>query len=204
MIPILYTFRRCPYAMRARMALHASGIDVAFREVLLRDKPACMLLASPKGTVPVLIQPDGRVIDESWDIMQWALQQQDPENWLGTDQTYALAAQPLIANNDQYFKPYLDRYKYADRYPAQSRLSYRMQAEIHLSPLESRLCYSPYLLGDTLSIADAALFPFIRQFAKVDQDWFAQAPYPALRDWLNGISNSPRFAAIMQKQTPFR
>lgn len=190
--------------MRARMALHASGLAVAFREVLLRDKPASMLLASPKGTVPVLLLPDGRVIDESWDIMLWALQQQDPESWLGTDQTYALAAQPLINTNDQHFKPYLDRYKYADRYPAQSRLSYRMQAEIHLSPLEANLCRSPYLLGESLSIADAGLFPFIRQFAEVDQDWFAQAPYPALRNWLTDISNSPRFAAIMQKHTPWQ
>lgn len=186
------------------MALHASETSYQLREIVLRNKPACMLAVSPKGSVPVLLLPDGRVIDESWDIMQWALRQRDPENWLGGHQQFLADAQPLIARNDGHFKRYLDRYKYADRYPEQSRGDYRAQAEIFLQQLERRLNTTHYLLGSTLSIADAALFPFIRQFAEVDREWFAQAPYPALRGWLENISASARFAAVMQKHPPWQ
>lgn len=198
-LPILYSFRRCPYAMRARLALHASGIAYELREVELRNKPACMLAASPKGSVPVLVLVDRRVIDESWDIMQWALRRHDPENWLGECDAYLLAAAPLILTNDGSFKFYLDRYKYADRYPEQSRLTYRSGGEIFLQQLEGNLRTTRYLLGNAMSVADAAIFPFIRQFAAVDQDWFLRAPYPLLRIWLTEISDSPRFAAIMHK-----
>lgn len=186
--------------MRARMALHASGVAVELREVELRDKPDHMLAVSPKGSVPVLLLPDGRVIDESWDIMQWALNLHDPEGWLGDHESCLLAAAPLIRTNDASFKQSLDRYKYADRYPEQSRTEYRTEGEVFLQQLEDSLRVTRYLLGDALSIADAGIFPFIRQFAEVDKQWFAQAPYPLLRIWLAGILDSPRFAAIMQKQ----
>lgn len=185
--------------MRARMALHAGGVAVELREVELRNKPDHMLAASPKGSVPVLVLPDGRVIDESWDIMQWALLQHDPEGWLGEQRAFVHAAEPLIRTNDTGFKQSLDRYKYADRYPEQSREDYRVQGEFFLQELEDSLRVTRYLLGDALSIADAGIFPFIRQFAEVDKQWFAQAPYPSLRTWLAGILDSPRFAAIMQK-----
>lgn len=183
--------------MRARMALHASGIAVELREVDLRDKPDHMLAASPKGSVPVLVLPDGRVIDESWDIMQWALNLHDPEGWLGVQDAYLLAAEPLIHANDGSFKQSLDRYKYADRYP--DRLAYRTDGEVFLQQLEDRLSATRYLLCNTPSIADAAIFPFIRQFAEVDKEWFGRAPYPLLRIWLAEFSDSPRFAAVMRK-----
>lgn len=190
--------------MRARMALHASGLAIELREVALRNKPACMLAASPKGSVPVLLFPDGRVIGESWDIMQWALRQRDPENWLGSNEDYLSAAQPWIEINDAHFKLHLDRYKYPDRHPGNVREHYRAQGEIFLQQLEQRLNIHRHLLGAHFSIADAALFPFVRQFAEVDKDWFAHAPYSALRDWLHEIIVSLRFAEIMQKQPPWQ
>lgn len=199
MPPVLYSFRRCPYAMRARLALYASGVAVELREVTLRDKPASMLAASPKGSVPVLVLPDESVIDESWDIMQWALHQRDPEGWLGKDDSCVAAAIPLIDENDTTFKNSLDRYKYADRYPEHPQSHYRSQAEAFLSKLESRLRAAPFLLGDDFSIADAAVFPFIRQFAEVDKIWFAQAPYGSLQRWLKDFLDSGHFAAVMKK-----
>jgi glutathione S-transferase len=198
---ILYTFRRCPYAIRARLALHASGVTVEIREVTLRDKPASMLEASPKGSVPVLVLPDGRVIDESWDIMQWALHQNDPEVWLGKNGSHADAAAPLVTENDTTFKYYLDRYKYADRYLEHTQIHYRSEAEEFLLRLENRLCATRYLLGDTMSIADVAIFPFIRQFAEVDKYWFGQSPYASLQRWLTDFLDSERFAAVMNKYT---
>lgn len=202
MPPILYSFRRCPYAIRARLALYVSGTAIELREVVLRNKPASMLEKSPKGSVPVLVLPEGHVIDESWDIMIWALQQHDPDNWLGKNHAYVDAAAPLINENDTSFKDDLDRYKYPDRYPEQSQIQYRMQGEIFLQRLEDRLCVTPYLLGDTLSIADAGIFPFIRQFADVDKDWFSQAPYASLRHWLKNLLNSVLFDAVMKKSPP--
>ena len=199
MLPILYSFRRCPYAMRARLALYASGVAVELREVSLRAKPASMLAASPKGSVPVLVLPDGRVIDESWEIMQWALHQHDPEGWLGQDNSFIAAAAPLIIENDTTFKYHLDRYKYADRYPEYSRSHYRAGAEIFLGQLENRLCATHFLLGDAMSIADVAIFPFIRQFAAVDKNWFAQAPYPSLQRWLDIFLGSELFDEVMKK-----
>lgn len=199
MYPILYSFRRCPYAMRTRLALHVSGITVEVREVSLRNKPESMLLASPKGSVPVLTLPDGKVIDESWDIMQWALRQHDPDSWLGKNEVYLDAAIPLLGENDSTFKAALDRYKYFERYPERPQIFYRAQGEVFLQQLEARLHTTQHLLGDTPSIADAAIFPFIRQFAEVDQDWFTQSPYPALQCWLANFSHSNIFAAVMKK-----
>lgn len=199
MHPILYTFRRCPYAMRARLALHVSGVAIEMREVSLRNKPPSMLLASPKGSVPVLVLPDGSVIDESWDIMQWALRQHDPDNWLGENDAYLNAAKPLLHENDTTFKVALDRYKYFERHPAHSQSFYRVQGEAFLQQLETRLRTTQYLLGDTPSIADAAIFPFIRQFAEVDADWFAQPPYSFLRQWLSRFLDSKEFFAVMKR-----
>ena len=183
--------------MRARMALHASGLEYELREVDLKNKPAHMLEVSPKGSVPVLILPDGKVIDESYDIMQWALRRNDPENWLGEDESLLIESLPLVAENDTGFKKALDGYKYA--VSPDSRISFQVKGEEFLKKLEERLASSRHLLGDNASIADAAIFPFIRQFAAVDASWFADSPYPALRLWLSGIVNSQRFAAVMKK-----
>jgi glutathione S-transferase len=199
MLPILYSFRRCPYAMRARLALYASGVAVELREVSLRAKPASMLAASPKGSVPVLVLPDGRVIDESWEIMQWALHQHDPEGWLGQDNSFIATASPLIIENDTTFKYHLDRYKYAERYPEYPRSHYRSEAQVFLQQLENRLHMTRFLLGDAMSVADVAIFPFIRQFAAVDKNWFAQAPYPLLQYWLDIFLSSELFDAVIKK-----
>jgi len=190
--------------MRARLALHASGVAIELREVALRSKPENMLAVSPKGTVPVLVLPDGRVIDESWEIMLWALHQHDPDGWLGNDDACVDAATALIIENDTTFKNNLDRYKYPDRYPEHTQTHYRTQAEIFLQGLENRLRAAPCLLGDTLSIADAGVFPFVRQFAGVDKDWFAQAPYASLHRWLKNFLISERFAAVMKKYPPWQ
>ncbi len=197
--PILYSFRRCPYAMRARSALIAAGIDVELREVVLRDKPAEMIAVSPKGSVPVLVLPDGRVIDESWDIMLWALRHNDPDNWLGEDEGFVQSSLPLLQHNDSNFKRALDKYKYPERHPELSRAEHRANGETFLLQLERRLETSACLLGEHFSIADASLLPFVRQFAAVDNDWFTAAPYPALRLWLTGFTRSNLFTRVMQK-----
>lgn len=188
--PILYSFRRCPYAMRARMALLASGTTCEIREVKLREKPAEMIAASPKGTVPVLVLSDGPVIDESLDIMRWALRRNDPERWLEGDDA------ELIAINDGAFKYHLDRYKYPDRYPS-SPVDHRAQAVTILDELEQRLTQRAYLCGDERRLTDAALMPFVRQFAATDRDWFDAQPLPSLQRWLATMLASPLFAEAM-------
>ena len=190
---MLYSFRRCPYAMRARMALRYSGVPLTTVEVSLKAKPVEMLALSPKGTVPVLVCADGRVIEQSLDIMRWALAQKDPDNWLGPDSA------ALIEENDHVFKTHLDRYKYAIRYPEQPMEHYRAQGEQFLQHLEDLLGHAPYLAGDRLSLADVALAPFIRQFAHVDREWFEQAPYPHLRVWLERFLASALFTSVMAK-----
>lgn len=192
---VLYSFRRCPYAMRARMALRYSGVAVQIIEVSLKAKPAEMLALSPKGTVPVL-SVDGRVIDESLAIMRWALAQNDPEGWLLGDDR---ATQALIEENDQGFKHQLNRYKYAERYPEQPMEHYRAEGEVFLMKLEGLLAEQEYLLAGHLSLADVALAPFVRQFAHVDREWFGRAPYPRLRAWLQRFLESPLFIAVMAK-----
>ncbi|WP_435036306.1 glutathione S-transferase [Pseudomonas neuropathica] len=191
----LYSFRRCPYAMRARMALRYSGVAVDIVEVSLKAKPAEMLAISPKGTVPVL-NADGRVIDESLEIMRWALAQHDPQNWLLEDD--ARIAE-LIEANDQVFKVHLNRYKYAERYPEQPMEVYRAEGALFLQRLEELLTDREYLLADHLSLADVALLPFVRQFAHVDREWFAQTPYVRLQAWLQRFLESELFTSIMKK-----
>jgi glutathione S-transferase len=195
-LPILYSYRRCPYAMRARMALWAAQVQVELREVSLREKPQHLLQISPKATVPVLQLPDGTVLEQSLDIMHWALQQNDAQGWLSVDIAQADA---LISTTDGEFKKALDRYKYPDRYPEQSPLFYREQGEQFLQRLETALAGHRYLLGDAASIADVAIFPFIRQFAAVDSEWFAQSAYGNLRVWLARWVESALFDEVMQK-----
>jgi len=192
-LPTLYSFRRCPYAIRTRMAIAYSGIPVELREVVLKDKPAELLQASPKATVPVLILPNGTVLDESRDIMHWALNQHDPNRWL----KYPNNA--LIHTNDESFKSSLDCYKYAERFPEQDQKYYRSQAEVFLQTLESRLEQQAFLTDDDISITDIAIFPFIRQFAHVDLTWFEAAPYPQLQRWLQYHLQSKLFLSVMQK-----
>jgi glutathione S-transferase len=195
----LYSFRRCPYAMRARMALRYSGVAVDIVEVSLKAKPAEMLALSSKGTVPVL-SVDGRVIDESLAIMHWALAQNDPQDWLLKDDPAGQAQiTALIEANDQVFKVHLNRYKYAERYPEQPMEVYRAQGEVFLRQLDELLQGRDYLLAEHPSLADVALMPFIRQFAHVDREWFAQTPYVRLQDWLQRFLESGLFTGVMHK-----
>ncbi|MND71358.1 hypothetical protein D3C80_628830 [compost metagenome] len=196
---ILYSFRRCPWAMRARLALRYSECPVEIREVSLKAKPAELLALSPKGTVPVL-SADEQVLDESLDIMRWALARHDPQDWLlRADPEAAQAADALIARNDRDFKVQVNLYKYAERYPEHSREYYRAQAEAWLAELDERLAQRAYLFADHPSLADAALLPLMRQFAGVEPDWFASAPYPHLRGWLQGWLESALFKAVMAR-----
>lgn len=190
---ILYSFRRCPYAMRARLGLALSEKSVQLREIILKNKPEAMIQASPKGTVPVLIEKDGHVIDESLDIMKWALEGSQLLN--SATSTMHL----LIKENDDVFKGWLDKYKYADRYPEHSELYYREKGEIFLEKLEQQLTNSNRLFGDEYSFADLAILPFIRQFAFVDIDWFKQSKYQRVRDWLTTFIDSALFHSIMKK-----
>ena len=197
--PTLYSFRRCPYAMRARMAVRYAGCAVEIVEVSLKAKPVEMLERSPKGTVPVLVLGD-QVLDQSLDIMRWALAQSDPDDWLMADDEVArLLIADLIARNDGPFKTSLDQYKYAVRYPEFSQEEYRQRGEVFLSELEDRLGSQLFLVSDHLTLADVALAPFVRQFCFVDPEWFWQSPYPKLREWLQRFLESALFIQAMQK-----
>lgn len=199
-LPRLYTFRRCPYAMRARMALLQAGRDFEAVEVSLRDKPAALLALSPKATVPVLQLPDGRVIEESWDIMRWALAAPDSQDW------WVRAQSPenleLIRRNDGDFKYHLDRWKYPQRYSHETLTpdaSRDRALDVLLRPLEARLQSTPFLGGATPCATDLAVMPFVRQFAAVDPAWFAALDLPSVRSWLNGWLVNPLLAACMVK-----
>ncbi len=197
MRPILYSFRRCPYAIRARMALCYSGIEVDHREILLKDKPASMLAASPKGTVPVLVLDDGIVIDESVEIMHWALKNNDPDRWWREESATEILA--LVNENDFGFKTHLDHYKYWQQFPEQSRTDYREAGEGFLALLERMLEQEEFILDREMTFADMAIFPFIRQFALVDKPWFDQTPYPHLHIWLESLLESSLFLRVMEK-----
>ncbi|WP_022682423.1 glutathione S-transferase [Sphingobium bisphenolivorans] len=197
MNPVLYSFRRCPYAMRARMALIASGQRVELREVVLRDKPEAMIAASPKATVPVLVLPEGGVIDESLDIMRWALAGHDPEGWLSGDDA------ALITSNDGPFKQHLDRYKYATRYRSDPQ-AHRAEAVRMLMDLEVRLSRNIFLCGDRRMLSDIAIFPFVRQFAATEPDWFAGQPLTRVRAWLDGLVRSALFSRAMLRLPAWR
>jgi len=196
--PLLYTYRRCPYAMRARMALLHGGIDFDAHEIALRDKPAAMLQASPKGTAPVLLLPDGRVIEQSLDVMQWALTQPDADGWWQRAQTPA--CQALTSVVDGEFKQRLDAYKYPERYPDADRHAERAQAvRCLLQPLEQHLAAHRYLGGEAPCASDLAIFPFVRQFRAVDEAWFEAQALPATQRWLHGWLQSALFERCMKK-----
>lgn len=204
-LPILYSYRRCPYAMRARMALKLADIDVQIREISLRNKPAHLLQVSPKGTVPVLILANGTVIEESLEIMFWALNNHAlGANIHAGDEACMLE---LIADNDGGFKKALDGYKYPERYPNLTQQDYRAQGELFLQKLENLLIKHDYLISNRLSIADIAIFPFVRQFVAVDNIWFAGdhkvQPYPKLNIWLNQLVESDLFISVMEKQSAY-
>lgn len=181
------------------MALCYTDLEREHREILLKNKPAAMLQASPKGTVPILVLPNGQVIDESLDIMYWALSQKDDDQWIPEDQEQQDAIKKLIRENDNSFKQHLDRYKYADRFPEHPQEFYRAQGELFLHTLEERLSKAHYLMGEKMTLADAAIAPFIRQFAHVDREWFYQSSYPNLIRWLKVFLESELFAEVMVK-----
>ena len=198
----LYSFRRCPYAMRARLGILFAELQVELREITLKNKPSQMLAISPKGTVPVLQLVDGTVIEESREIMIWALEQQDPQGLL--DAEVLQQANALIDKNDNEFKYWLDRYKYADRHTDMTQTEYRQKGEIFLQVLEELLTKNPYLLGKTVTIADIGIMPFVRQFAHVDRDIFYSLPYPNLQRWLQDWLQHPFFLQTMTKFQPWQ
>lgn len=196
MKPILYSYRRCPYAMRARIALKYAGIRVEHREIALREKPTSMLLISPKGTVPVLCV-DRLVLDQSLGIMRWAIDQSDPDGWKNVDIDIS---QAWVAKNDGPFKVLLDRYKYPERFPELNQVDiFNSAIDLMLLPMETTLQSSLCLMGSKMSWVDAAIFPFIRQFAAVNPDNFEALPFIALKKWLNQHLESELFHSVMGK-----
>jgi len=198
-LPILYSFRRCPYAMRARLAVASSGQSYELREVVLRYKVEEFLQTSPSATVPTLKTIEGEVIDESLDIMIWALSHHDPEGWLSPDTGSLANMIELIKVADGDFKSALDRYKYATRYEGADSMTERAKASVFLQELGNRLQNSSYLFGDKITLADMAIAPFVRQFANVDRDWFDAQDWPHLLRWLGCFLRSDRFNSIMDK-----
>ncbi|WP_375253857.1 glutathione S-transferase [Yoonia sp.] len=197
--PILWTFRRCPYAMRARLAIQSSGRQVALHEILLKDKPEPFLAASPKGTVPV-VQDGDRVIEESRDVMLWALEHGDPEDWLEMD----AAGHALIDACDGPFKQALDHTKYAVRFPDLDEAAERAKAMEFLNHLNERLSENPFLTGPKRTLADMAILPFVRQFANTDRAWFDAQGLVPLTNWLEAFLASDRFRAVMKKYPPWQ
>lgn len=205
-LPRLYSFRRCPYAMRARLGILFADLQVELREIVLRNKPEQMLAISPKGTVPVLELSESagskhQIIEESREILEWALEQNDPQGLLTVEPETASA---LIDQNDNEFKQWLDRYKYADRHPQMTQLEYRQKGEEFLQVLEELLAKNKYLLGGNISMADIGIMPFVRQFAHVDRDVFYSLPYPNLQQWLNDWLGHPAFKRVMVKYPPWQ
>jgi glutathione S-transferase len=198
-LPILYSFRRCPYAMRARLALAISGQACELREVVLKTKPAELLEASAKASVPVLVLPSGEVIDQSLDIMRWALRLNDPAQWLSAQPEQAAQVQALIDDCEQTFKQHLDRYKYPSRYDGAVALQHRAAAADWLTQLAQQLSAEGWLLGPAASLADMAIAPFVRQFAQTDPHWFEQQDWPTLQTWLKRIVSSGLFESVMHK-----
>ena len=230
--PILYSFRRCPYAMRARLALAASGQQCELREVVLRNKPQALYQASPKATVPVLVLGDGQVLEQSLDIMLWALGRNDPQDWLAPDRQGPDAMLALVAECDGAFKHHLDRYKYPQRYagepgaggradaatsanagiaassdmdgsPVQAAAAHRAEAACWLMKLERMLEQDAFLFGHHAALADMAIAPFVRQFAHVDAGWFQAQPWPRLSAWLAAWMDSGLFGRVMKKYAPW-
>lgn len=198
MTPVLYSFRRCPYAMRARLAIASAGLQCELREILLRDKAPEFLAASPKGTVPVVVVGD-TVIEESLDIMRWALAQNDPDGWLDMPDT----GWEWIARWDAEFKPHLDRTKYANRYPDEDTGDARSNANIHLQALNDAMV-GPFIFGERATLADYAMLPFVRQFANIDRTKFDTQPWVKVHNWLGQFLDSDQFEQIMTKYPKWR
>jgi glutathione S-transferase len=197
--PVLYSFRRCPYAMRARLALLASDTVCELREVVLARKPAALLQTSPKATVPVLVLPDGPVLEQSLDIMLWALRRNDPRQWLPAGEQDWITALQLIAQCDGDFKAQLDRYKYPNRYALPDGQSHRTAGAQFLHMLNDRLACHSHLMGAHFGLADAAIAPFVRQFAHTDPTWFADQDWPALQQWLAAFEASGDYTKVMER-----
>ena len=197
--PILYSFRRCPYAMRARLALAASGFLVELREVILRDKPIEMLEASPKGTVPVMLLPQGDVLEESRDIMNWVLAQADLEGWIDFPESELVEMAKLIDEGDGPFKAALDAYKYGSRDEMIDTSNDRSTGAEFIKKLDGMLDNKSFLFDEKFSVADGSILPFIRQFAHVDKEWFWAQDWPNVIRWLEAFLESERFKAIMTK-----
>ena len=206
-LPVLYSFRRCPYAMRARLALHASGVAFEHREVVLKHKPAHMLALSPKGTVPVLwlrSAAGDQVLEQSLDIMLWALRENDPFGWLPNTEAAMQEALAMIAHNDGPFKRHLDRYKYPNRSGLDSGANDRDAAALWLHTLDARLSAQAFLAGAHFGLADAAVAPFVRQYAHTDPTWFAAQAWATLAAWLAAFEASDLFSTTMNKDAPWR
>lgn len=196
MMPILYSYRRCPYAMRARMALKYAGIEVEHREIALKDKPKSMLMASPKGTVPVLCV-EKIILDQSLDIMRWALRKSDPDGWMAVDKPIS---QEWVEKNDGPFKTLLDKYKYPNRHPKLNQENVlSVIKELMLKPMEIALQSSQYLIGSKMTWVDVAIFPFIRQFSMVNPKGFEDLPFTLTKKWLNRYIESELFNSVMLK-----
>ena len=203
--PVLWSFRRCPYAIRARLAINASLCRVHLREIWLRDKPKEFVSASPKATVPVLVQPDGHVIDESRDIMIWALQQSDPRGWLRLWQDDPAFCDAFLDRLDGPFKQQLDRYKYASRFASAIGQQSRQDACVFLAEIDQFLkSKAGFLSGANFGVLDAATLPFVRQYRGVDEIWFDSQPWPHLHRWLSVFLNSADFRAVMHKYQPWQ
>ena len=197
--PVFWSFRRCPYAMRARLAVCSAGIQVELREILLRDKPDAFLKASPKGTVPVVELVDGRVLEESRDVMQWALAQNDPDGWLGVQHRDPDGTAAFLDALDGPFKTHLDRYKYASRYDPEAALKHREAGVAMLAEFDVKLAAQPSLSGKKNGLLDFASLPFVRQFRIADPVWFDAQPWPHLHHWLQTFLASGQFASVMKK-----
>ena len=199
-LPILYSFRRCPYAMRARMVLLHSKIQCEIREIKLSNKPKEMLAISPKGTVPVLILENGDILDESLDVMLWAIEQGNLRNLFNSGKKEIL---DLIKINDGEFKDAIDRYKYSSLYPEKPMIEYRKMCELFLEKIESYLEKNKFIFGKNISLADLAIFPFIRQFCRVDIDWFNSSLFKKIKEWTLFFEGSENFIDIMRKIKPW-
>jgi glutathione S-transferase len=197
--PILYSFRRCPYAMRGRLGILCSGISVELREIVLRDKAPLFLDTSPKGTVPVLVLPEGQVIEESLDVMIWALETADPKNMLPDDLSIRAEMMDLVSLLDGPFKKDLDTYKYPNKFEDRDPAEARERAAEFIWGLEARLKTNGNLFGPKKRFVDYAVLPFIRQFAHVDREWFYAQPWSLVNAWLAEFIESPEFKTIMPK-----
>lgn len=199
-LPVLYSFRRCPYAIRARLALAVAQQPYQLHEVLLRDKPAALLAASPKGTVPVLVLQGGSVLEQSLDVMCWALQRNDPADWLRPASGTLEEMLALVGDCDTHFKPLLDRCKYPQRYPDINPAQSRDAAQTWLAGWNDRLSDTGHLHGGHTTLADAAIFPFVRQFAAIDPIYWSAQPWFHLQAWLEDWMQLPMFTETMQKK----